>query len=213
MNWRKLVGSILLVSTFAVGCGSVEDENKQQEFSEAELAAAVEKVTEAQATEWQFRNAASGGSGGLNPGVALGMFDSYDGSYLKYSERNFGINLGWTRSFLSNVTLARQDTRDHRSIKSGEPIALRINGGGYVKYQRRDWGINLAWSSTPVYEWELRSNTLGQALAMNQKVRLFNRTANDNVVYCWRPHPVVNLAWNGDCYNIGGRRAYRPELP
>lgn len=212
MYWRSLktLGSFALVG-LVTACG-MPDEKDLKQSSDADVASIVERVSDEASTEWIFRNAA-GSADALRPGTALGLFTTYDKSFLKYASRSFGINLSWTKSFLANAKVVRANTRDHRTLRANEPVALHIQGGGYVKYERRDWGINLAWSSSPVFEWELRGPVAGSELALNQKVRLYNRVANDNVIYCWRETPTVNLTWTRDCYVVGGRRTHRPNLP
>ena len=151
-------------------------------------------ISDSSATEWELLP----GPGSVASGTAYSLRDSYGGNYLKYGVRDSGINLVWSSSPPSGVSIERAGGG---IINYGEAVAIKVTGGGYLKYQTRSSGINLVWSSTPLYEWEVDGGTIGTALPRGTRVRLFNRTTSDNMVYCQRP-TGINLAWAKDCTNI-----------
>ena len=67
-------------------------------------------------------------------------------------------------------------------------------GGGYLRRGSQAYGIDLVWSSTPVYEWNLITTSVGQAL--------FNRNRNDYVIY--------NSASGALFYDSDGSRSASP---
>ncbi len=157
----------------------------------------VQGISDSKATEWKAMP--SGGS--LTSGGLFDLLDTHANSYVKYGERDWGINLVWSSSAPGNV--AKLVKAGGGTLKYGDRVALNFKSGGYVKYESRRWGINLVWSSTPVYEWEVRGGTTGNAVPKGTAVRLFNATENDNLVYCRRP-VGINLGWAKDCTDVPG---------
>ncbi len=119
--------------------------------------------------------------------------------HLRYEERKFGINLGWKKEEAANIKFEKQGGG---KINCGDKIAIHVKGGGYLKYEKREWGINLVWSSTPIYEWELRTseNKKGTPVMSSTKIGIYNSVENDFMGYCIRvATPTINLGWSKDC--------------
>jgi hypothetical protein len=118
-----------------------------------------------------------------------------------YHERKYGINLGWSDcdAIDPNIRFVRKaDVAEHSSLKFGERLAMKVIDHGYIRYGQREFGINLVWSDTPVYEWEIRGGTIGDAVPTGVPVILYNRVGSDSVIYCERPFGI-NLRWTDDC--------------
>jgi hypothetical protein len=130
--------------------------------------------------------------------------------FVVYESRRYGINLVWhktaggpdVRDHVTahhNVRIVRRDSNSN--LRTGHPVAIFVNGGGYLRHSRQKYGINLVWSSTPVYEWEIRDQSDpvgGGAVIDGARLGLFNRSANDYVVYCEREYGI-NLRWFREC--------------
>jgi hypothetical protein len=171
---------------------------------------AYNTVTDAQATEWELRNSA-GTSAAVGSGAALALRNTYDGNYLKYGSRSYGINLVWSSTPSYTVSFR---TATGAAPRYGDLVALSVSGGGYVRYGSRSYGINLVWSSTPVYEWRLLGGTTGAAVYTKAPLRLFNTVEasrrGDNMVYCRRTWGI-NLTWARDCSVVPLLGRYRTE--
>jgi hypothetical protein len=156
-----------------------------------------ESVSPANSVEWELRPE----RGAVMSGQLYSIFNTYIDSYVRYGEREYGINLVWSDTAPNNVALERQGGG---TINYGEPVAMRITDGGYVRYQSRKWGINLVWSSSPHYEWEIYGGS--GAVPSGTRVRLYNTVEKDDMIYCprWRG---INLTWADDCVEtpFGGR--------
>jgi hypothetical protein len=144
--------------------------------------------------------------------VPLSLKNVTTGKAIKYGEREYGINLIWDSSgkSLQNISL-EVISGSSDSIKDGEPVAIKVDGGGYLRYAEREYGINarcereyginLKWSPTPVYEWEIRGiEGQGQigTLYTESNIGIYNRTHQQYIVYCKREYGI-NLSWQKDC--------------
>lgn len=140
----------------------------------------------------------SSNGGEIKSGHLVTLQNRFVNESVTYGKRDMGINLVWSRSRdLNTVKIENQTTT---TIKTGELVAIRVEGGGYLKYESRKWGINLVWSDTPVYEWELKSrDSQGSSLKANTPISIYNRKVNDAMIYCRRPGRVINLGWDKDC--------------
>jgi hypothetical protein len=92
-----------------------------------------------------IRFESSGGSGPLRLGQPIAVYVK-DGGYLYYKEREYGINLEY-----SKTTPIYQ--WEFQGTESSGPVKLRTNialynsrSRDYVVYCRRDYGINLRWA-------------------------------------------------------------------
>ncbi|MDI1460754.1 hypothetical protein QEZ54_07240 [Catellatospora sp. KI3] len=109
---------------------------------------------------------------------------------LRYSVRDYGINLGWTDWPNSRWEVYAEGLAPDAPITSTTKVALRVaDSPGYIRWGAQNYGIDLVWSSTPVYEWNLISTPSGQAL--------FNTNRRDYMVYGGR-FWGVNLIWLSD---------------
>jgi hypothetical protein len=72
---------------------------------------------------------------------------------IRYKERDYGINLGWTDDWRkSNVYVFANGSSAGAPILPDTRVALWIPQGGYLRFGNRAWGIELVWSASPVYE-------------------------------------------------------------
>jgi len=139
----------------------------------------------------------------LTAGNSYGLKNTAADRYVRYGEREYGINLVWTTSSSREVFFAK-DGSVGEPLRYGERVALAVVDGGYVRYQKREYGINLAWSDDPVYEWELTGGDDGDTIPYeDNRFGLFNRVEADHVVYCERPYGI-NLRWADDCSAFDG---------
>jgi hypothetical protein len=126
--------------------------------------------------------------------------------YVKYGEREYGINLVWTPSqFEGNFRFARP-SGSAGPLKYGERVAISVDKGGYLKYGDREYGINLVWSSAPVYEWEIRGEAAngqwpGATIRTERVVALYNTTRADYLAHCEREYGI-DLRWASDCKHL-----------
>jgi hypothetical protein len=104
----------------------------------------------------------------------------------------------WTKTDANTDIISFISTNPGTRIKYHEAIAIYVKGGGYLKYGERSYGINLVWSKTPVYEWEITGDKIGDEVQSGVKVGLYNRFIKNHVVYCARPYGI-NLKWAKDC--------------
>jgi hypothetical protein len=166
----------------------------------------VQGLSDAKATEFKIGHTA----GTVTSGARTSLLDTYNNSHVKYGSRTWGINLVWQSSEPLNSFDVQK--AGGGTVRYGDKVALRFEGGGFVKYGDRRFGINLTWVSSNAtdkpYEWEIRGGATGTAVPKNTKVRLFNSAANDNLVYCARP-TGINLAWAKDCSDIPTKGRYR----
>jgi hypothetical protein len=119
--------------------------------------------------------------------------------FLIHQTREYGINLGWGKTEQANVFFEKNASGN---IKSGDKLALFIEGGGYIKHEVRKNGIHLVLSNTPSYEWEIRNldNAKGQNIKSNTSIGLFNTQLNDFLVYCYQKgFSIANIGWISDC--------------
>lgn len=153
-----------------------------------------ESISPEDSVEWEIRP----GPGNAMSGRMYSLYNAYTNSYVRYGERDFGINLVWSNTAPNNVTFEREGGG---TINYGDRVAMRIADGGYVRYQSRDWGINLVWSSSPHYEWVIQGGS--GPVPLDTPVRLHNTVEQDDVIYCQRPFGI-NLVWADDCEEIPG---------
>ena len=155
---------------------------------------------EAAGREWTITGSCPGG---ICPEVYstsnFALKNNDNNSWVKYGEREYGINLVWSNTASSTVSFKKQS--GDVVIRYGDRIALRFSGGSGVVYGERRWGINLVWTSNIVYEWEITGGTRGQALHINDRFGLLNRQNNDLVVHCQRA-TGIDLMWASDCTRI-----------
>jgi hypothetical protein len=123
------------------------------------------------------------------------LFNRTNASYLRYGSRSYGINLVWSQS--PDPGNIRFDSLSGGDLRSGDFMAVRVDGGGYLKYGERSFGINLVWSATPVYEWRVfgegRAN--GALLTSSSgRVGLYNTRTGAYLVYGTRSWGI-NLVW------------------
>jgi hypothetical protein len=136
--------------------------------------------------------------------------------YVKYGEREYGINLVWTPSqFEGNVRFARPSGAAG-PLKYGERVAISVDRGGFLKYGDRDYGINLVWSRAPVYEWEVRGDAAnsqwpGATTRTEKAVALYNTTRADYLAYCGRDYGI-DLRWASDCHRLQISATVRTEI-
>jgi hypothetical protein len=119
--------------------------------------------------------------------------------FLTHQTREYGINLGWGKTEQANIFFEKNG---NSSIKSGNKLALFVEGGGYIKYEVRKNGIHLILTNTPAYEWEIRplDNLRGQSIKTNTSIGLFNTQLNDFLVYCYQKEfSTANIGWMGAC--------------
>jgi len=150
--------------------------------------------------QWQL----TGSAGAVRSGQAYGLKNKEVGQSLVYGKRDNGINLVWdARNVGANITLVRAAGAVD-VIKHGEFVAIRVKGGKYVKYQRRTVGVNLGWSDSPVPEWQLIGEKLGERVNVGQAFALKNKVEDDLLVYAVREFGI-NLRWDKDYQLIGDR--------
>jgi hypothetical protein len=149
-------------------------------------------MAEVNVHQWKFL-----GSGRqVMPRRAVTLRNIPNDQSIRYGEREYGINLVWDGAAdLGNMTIER--SRGTNAIRFGDAIAIRIQNGGYLRYEEREYGVNLVWSSQALYEWEVTGGIIGQAVALNRQVGLFNRTHGDHLVYGEREYGI-NLRWWSD---------------
>jgi hypothetical protein len=136
--------------------------------------------------------------------------------YVKYGERDYGINLVWTPSqFERNFRFSRPSAAGGL-LQYGERVAIYVDQGGYLKYGDRKYGINLVWSNAPVYEWEIRGEAVngqrpGTTVQTQMPVGLYNSTRGDYVAYCSSEYGI-NLRWASDCDRLQIPATVRTEV-
>ncbi len=153
--------------------------------------------------DWDFRLGSEGGD--LPTSMPVGLKNVYLNKFLKYKERDYGINMSWDTNNLQNITILSQS--GGASVMFNEPIALRVEDGGkWLKYKEREYGINLGWSDTPVFEWKIESDGRSGAVHIREQVALVNTVIDQELIYCERAYGI-NLAWLKDC-DASSRRRY-----
>ena len=139
----------------------------------------------------------------IQEGVSYMMMNLTAEQPIRYGERTEGINLVWDRNLsVANVKFAIwQSDKGFEIIREGDWIAIHVLNGGYLCYGERTKGINLVWSESPSHEWEFRHSDPPERRNPVQSavgIGLYNKAAQDYVVYCKRPHGI-DLQWAKDC--------------
>ena len=135
--------------------------------------------------------------------ASCSLFNRFAGeaAYVRYGEREWGINLVWDTNPVEAFHFWRQDMADSWPLKYDEPIAIQIPYGGsasWLCYTVRNWGINLGWGEAPQLQWRITGGDAGAEIAGSTPCGLYNTVAGDHVIYCEREWGI-NLRWANDC--------------
>ena len=132
---------------------------------------------------------------------------------LKYGDKKPGINLIWGahKEKISETNFVNILRKPGASgpLKTGEPIALRFEGGGFLGYGEQTFGINLEWYSSSTtnvpYEFSFydESGEKGKIVTTNMLLALCHKE-KDFIIYCDRP-TGINIGWDSVCK--GGKQS------
>lgn len=118
-----------------------------------------------------------------------------DGKYLKYGERDVGINLVWSNQPAFEWRFYADN--DFGPIEPGRPIGLyNIANRNFVVYGSRRWGINLVWTDgrgRDPKDWKIEIGELKGRIWLKNLTQEKNR-ANPYLVYGLR-RSGINLDW------------------
>jgi hypothetical protein len=153
----------------------------------------AEAATAASVYDWQIYD--HGWSNRIHTGfIRYALYNHTNASYVRYGSRSYGINLVWGNPDPGNI---RFDSLSGSDLRSGDYVAIKVDGGGYLKYGERSFGINLVWSSTAVYEWRIFGEGMANGTFLtsgNGRVALYNTRTGQYVVYGTRSYGI-NLVW------------------
>ncbi len=181
---------LLIITTFLslFGCG-------RQDAANGDLSKTAGLSNGASRTEWSLTPEQSAAGIPAGFGHQIDMQNRFNPRWLRYQEKDHGINLGWVVGPVGQWTFHRESGAAG-PIRYEEPIAIHNQVGGFLRHKSREYGINLAWNASPKYEWVIKGSLVGTV--GSAPVGLFNLTQNDFVVYCSREYGV-ELRWARDC--------------
>ncbi len=122
------------------------------------------------------------------------LFNQSADQYLEYSDRTWGVSLGWGSYTGSNIKLERPGTSTGvQPLMKGEALALRVWGGGWLVHATQTFGVDLQLSDTPSYEWYVVGAGQPGLVLDDGEFALWNSAANDYLV---RGDQVWGIALN-----------------
>ena len=152
--------------------------------------------------EWKFY----GQDEWLNAWDWYATYNTYVDKYVKYGQREYGIDLHYYDGNHQNFKYEKQGGGD---IKYGDSVAIKVGSWGYLYYAPQpDWyGFDLKFSSYPKYEWKIYGGQHGHKVPTGYKVSIYNDYRNDHMVYCKRQYGI-NLSWANECHDVGQHGRY-----
>ena len=121
--------------------------------------------------------------------------------YVRYEERDRGINLGWSEApvYEWKIVLGTQRT----TVPSNTPVALfNLTRNDYMIYAQREYGINLKWltdtKKTNARDWLLQGSLRGQKICLRlRNVTQKDKRENSYISYGERDNGI-NLMWSAE---------------